>query len=302
MFRSDSNRSNTFLTFLIIALATVSVFGQTSKKPVKKTTRPVPVTSQTPVTEPAPDKTEPSKPPLKKNDRPATQQSGNGDAAAFKPNYFYEFSQPNFIVSKIAIEHDESGNGRIEIMKKDWSEPDSDPIKLSETTLSKIRAAYDALDFLNSSDSYQYEKDYSHLGNNRFRLVRDGKEREVTFNWTENKDAKALMDEYRKLANQFIWIFDMNVARANQPLDAPKQMEAIESYFSRGELSDPAQLIPYLKEVSLDERIPLIARNRATKLIATIEKETKSRKLEKSGLKTGLLAITSHSETISYRT
>lgn len=273
MFLSDSNRSSALLTVLIIALAAVSAFGQTSKRPVKKTTRPVPVTSPSPETEPTPVETGPSKP-VKKNDRPAAAQTGNTDPAAFRPNYFYEFSQPNFIVSKITIEHDESGNGRIEIMKKDWSEPDSDPIKVSESTLAKIRAAYDALDFLNSSASYQYEKDYSHLGNNRFRLVRDGKERETVFNWTENKDAKALMDEYRKLANQYIWIFDMNVARANQPLDAPKQMEAIESYLNRGEFSDPVQLIPYLKEVSLDERIPLIARNRASKLIAKIEKRS----------------------------
>lgn len=256
-----------------IALATMSVVGQTAKKPVKKTTRPVPVTSPAPAAEPTPSKTEPAKTPAKKNDRPAAQQNRNEAAKTLKPNYYYEFTQPEFVVSKITIEHDESGNGRIEIMKKDWSEPDSDPIKVSEAALKRIRAAFEALDFLNSTASYQYEKDYSHLGNNKFRLVRDGKERETVFNWTENKDAKALMDEYRKLANQYIWIFDMNVVRANQPLDAPKQMEAVEGYYRRGELSDPVQMIPYLKELSLDERVPLIARNRASKLIAKIEKQ-----------------------------
>ncbi|MBK7704380.1 MAG: hypothetical protein IPJ30_01065 [Acidobacteria bacterium] len=80
------------------------------------------------------------------------------------------------------------------------------------------------------------------------------------------------MDEYRRIGNQYIWIFDMNVARANQPLDAPKQMDVIDSYIERNEISDAVQLIPYLKEVSLDERIPLIARNHATRLIAQIEK------------------------------
>lgn len=63
----------------------------------------------------------------------------------------------------------------------------------------------------------------------------------------------------------------MNVAQANRPLDARKQMGVVESYFSRGELSDPWQLTPYLKEVPLDERIQLIVRNRAPKPVTKIE-------------------------------
>ena len=65
----------------------------------------------------------------------------------------------------------------------------------------------------------------------------------------------------------------MNVARVNRPLDAPNLVDAVDSYYKRNELSDPVQMIPYLKEVSLDERIPLIARNHATRLIGQIEKE-----------------------------
>ncbi|MBK8809669.1 MAG: hypothetical protein IPN69_02930 [Acidobacteria bacterium] len=254
-------------------LLAVSISGQTTtKRPVKKTPRPTPTVKLPPV-EPTPEVVETAKTPAKKNERPTNQSPETRSKAENPPNYFYEFSQPKFIVSKITIEHDENGVGRISLMKQDWSEPDSDPIRVSEAALARIRGIYESLDFLNSTANYQYEKDYSHLGNHKFRLVRDGKARETTFNWTENKDAKALMDEYRRIGNQYIWIFDMNVARANQPLDAPKQMDVIDSYIERNEISDAVQLIPYLKEVSLDERIPLIARNHATRLIAQIEKD-----------------------------
>jgi hypothetical protein len=259
-----------FVPALALALFALPAFAQTSKKPVKKTPRPVPTAQSTPQPEATP---EPSRTPSKKNDRPVAANSDADRPAAYKPTYFYEFSQPNFIVSKISIEHDDTGAGRISIRKQDWSEPDSDPIRISDAALARIRAAYDALDFLNSGADYQYEKDYPHLGSHTFRLVRNGKEREAVFNWTEVKDAKALMNEYRKVGNQFIWIFDMNVARISQPLDAPKQMDAVDSLFRRGELSDPVQLIPYLKEVSLDERIPLIARNHAARLIERILKD-----------------------------
>ncbi len=253
-----------------VILLTISVFGQTTKKPVRKNPRPTPSVAATPTETPTP---EPTRSSAKKNERPETRNQAKKADDALVFNYRYEFSAPNFVVTKIVIEHDENGNGRFTIMKRDWSDPDSDPMKVSPATMERIKAIFTALNFLDSSENYQYEKDYQHLGNHTFRLERDGKKREVTFNWTENADAKALMDEYRKLGNQANWIFDMNVARVNQPLDAPKLVDVVESYFKRNELSDPVQLIPYLKEISLDERIPLIARNHATRIIGQIEKE-----------------------------
>lgn len=99
--------------------------------------------------------------------------------------------------------------------------------------------------------------------------------RETKFNWTQNQDAKTLADEYRKISNQYIWIFDINLARVNQPLESPKLMDMIDSYIRRNEVSDATQLIPFLKELGNDERIPLIARNHATRLIEKIGKEEK---------------------------
>jgi hypothetical protein len=105
-----------------------------------------------------------------------------------------------------------------------------------------------------------------------FLMKRDGRERTATFNWTDNKDAKNLADEYRRIGQQFVWIFDVNVARENQPLEAPGLIVALDALVRRKEISDPVQMIPLLKELSADERLPLIARNRANKLIERIEK------------------------------
>jgi len=54
-------------------------------------------------------------------------------------------------------------------------------------------------------------------------------------------------------------------------------MDIMDSYIKRNEISDAAQLVPYLKELGDDERIPLIARNHAKRLIKQIEKEKKSK-------------------------
>ncbi|HYJ92753.1 MAG TPA: hypothetical protein VEV84_15690, partial [Pyrinomonadaceae bacterium] len=61
----------------------------------------------------------------------------------------------------------------------------------------------------------------------------------------------------------------------NQPLNAPSLMDELDSYLRRNEISDPKQLLPLLKELSNDERIPLIARNHASKLAEKIDKDKK---------------------------
>jgi hypothetical protein len=191
------------------------------------------------------------------------------------PAYHYEFVRPEFPVSKVVIEHDEKGSGTIAFQKKDFDETVTDPLTVSADALKRINDALIALNFLDSSADYQYEKDYSHLGNITIRIKKEGKERTTKFNWTLNKDAKALMDEYRKLSNQYVWKFDIMVARENQPLDSPRLMDEFDSLFRRNELSDAKQMVPFLAELGNDERIPLIARNHAIKLAKEIEKNKK---------------------------
>ena len=256
----------------------IAVGAQTKRgNPQPKTTVVAPV-------EPVPVETPTVKTSGKKNERPDAQTNSNGktnqttkpnssiEESAAKPVYFYEFSQPAFLISQLNIEFDENGKGRISFMKKNYDERISDPIQLSTATLTRIKDAFDALKFLDSDENYQYEKDYSHLGNLKIKIKKQGREREAKFNYTTNLKAKAVADEFRKIGQQFVWIFDINVARENQPLEAPRLLDALDSLVRRGEVSDAGQMIPFLKELSDDERIPLISRNHATKLIKQIEK------------------------------
>jgi len=175
----------------------------------------------------------------------------------------------------VLIQHDESGKGSISFLKKDFDEAMTDPIQLSEATIDGLRQAFDRLNFLDSTESYQYEKDLANMGSNEITLRLNGRERTVKYNWTENKDAKFLMDEYRRIANEYVWRFDMVVTRENQPLEAPRMIDALDSYLRRGEISDPPHLLPFIKEISEDERLPLIARNHAARLLKQIEKTKK---------------------------
>ncbi len=286
----------TFIFVGLILILSVSVLAQTkkktTKKPVKKTTTPV---AAKPVsTEPIIDVKTPIPP--KKNERPEDQTTvpqtepkkknqADRNATTAKPEkiiypYVYEFSQPNFVVSHIIIEHDENGKGTITFEKKDFGEPLTDPLQLSNVTLEKLKTILQTLNFLDSTENYQSPtRDYGHLGNHTVTLRKNSKERIAKYNWTENKDAKALTDEYRKIGEQFVWYFDISVARENQPLEAPSLVDRLDSLLKRDEISDPPQMLPFLKELSNDERIPLLARNHVIRIVKDIEK--KSQKAQK---------------------
>ena len=279
----NKNTRKLFIGLSLILALTFSATAQAKKKPAKKKPTKKASSSKTLSVEEASALAAPKKNerPEAENPPPATEQTGQTGKTNSRPTnavkennsvYFYEFTQPNFVISKIRIEHDENGKGKIAFLKKDFDEDISDPLQLSPTALERVKAAWNALNFLDSTENYQYEKDYSHLGNMSFTMKKNGKMREAKFNWTDNKGAKNLADEYRKIGQQFIWIFDISVARENQPLEAPRLLDSLDSMIKRNEVSDAAQMIPILKELNDDERIPLIARNHALKLAAQIEK------------------------------
>jgi hypothetical protein len=284
------------IIFLLLGLS-LSVSAQTkSGKTAKKTTKPAstravkktpkkPETVET-IEVDAPQKKnsreeQPETPTVTENKTPQkkNQQLEKPKVSSPKPepkyNYYYQFTQNEFIVRRVVIEHDENGKGKITFEKKEYEEPITDPVELSPATLEKIKALFQALNFVDSSETYQStERDYAHLGTMKIRRkTTDGKERAVEFNWTENKDARALADEYRKIGQQYVWQFEIALSRENQPLEAPGLMDTLEAYLKRNEISDPAQMLPLLKELSNDERIPLMARNKATKIIKQIEKK-----------------------------
>jgi len=187
--------------------------------------------------------------------------------------YSYEFTQPEFFVRHIVVQHDQLGRGKVVFERKGEEAAITEPIELSPVALTRVLGGWTELQFLDSTENYQSEKQFPHLGTMRLKMQRAARERTAEFNWTKNKAASSLTDEYRRIADQAILIFDIAVARESQPLNAPKLMEEFETQLKRNGLSDPLQLVPLLEEISTDEHLPLIARNHALRLLKKINKK-----------------------------
>jgi hypothetical protein len=213
----------------------------------------------------------------KHNARPAESNSAevaskNSRSDTAQATYSYEFSQPEFFIRHIVIEHNEKGAGKITFERKNEEISIVEPLEISPAAWARILSHWQALQFLDSDADYQADKQFPHLGTMRISMTQGTRRRTAEFNWSNNSNASALVNEYRKVADQAIVVFDISVARENQPLNTPKLMEYVESLLKRNWLSDPQQLIPLLKEISIDEHLPLIARNHAGRLLKKLEK------------------------------
>jgi hypothetical protein len=214
----------------------------------------------------------------KRNDRP--QESSSPTPAQRREEkkqpdatkYSYEFAQKEFIVNHVVITHDALGRGNISFERKNETTPIVEPVELSAAALGRIFGLWTALRFLDSEENYQASKDFAHLGTYKLGMDDGKRRRTAEFNWSDNKAAWALADEYRRVSDQAILIFNIKLAREMQPLNAPQLLIEMDSLLKRDGLSDPQQLIPLLNELKTDEHIPLIARNHADRILKKIEK------------------------------
>jgi len=214
----------------------------------------------------------------KRNDRP---QEANKPAAPRREDnkkppdptrYSYEFAKAEFLISHVVIEHDALGRGKITFERRGEDTPIVEPIELSISALGRVLGLWTELHFLDSSENYQSPKNFAHLGTYKLHMDDGQRRRTAEFNWSNNKEAWSLANEYRRVTDQAILIFNLKLAREMQPLNSPQLLNEVETLLTRDGLSDPYQLVPLLTELKTDERIPLIARNHADRILKKIEK------------------------------
>ena len=191
--------------------------------------------------------------------------------AASGAHYRYLFENPRFTTPVQELEFDGSGQGKFRFKRKDADEV-VNKLSLSPEVLSQIQLILEDMNFLASDEDYQHKKDFSHLGNMTIGYSREGKERTVKFNYTENQSMNRLSDIFRNIVTQETRIFELEAVIANDPISAPAQLRMLESELKSKRVADPHRFDPILKNIKLDEGVPLIARNHADRLLQMISK------------------------------
>jgi hypothetical protein len=261
------------LAFAAALVSTGAAF--TTQAQHKATPRPTP----TPAVQQAQPKKVSQRPEDQKGTEevPASVRAGVPAKPKEDPNvghYVYEFKQPDFFVYFIRIEHDDSGRGQIRFERRSDTEQITEPFTLSPAALARVRGHWEALQFLDSQANYQGERTYPSMGQTKLTMRKGGRERTAEFNYSQDKDAQELANEYRKASEQSVLVFELEIARESQPLETPKLIDKLNSLIERDYLSDRQQLVPLIRELTEDERVPLVGRNQAARILKKLEKQT----------------------------
>ncbi len=246
-------------------------------------TQPQPKATPRPTRTPAVQQVEPKKVSQRPEDGkgtedvPASVRAGVPAKPKEDPNaahYVYEFKQPDFFVYFVRIEHDDAGRGQIRFERRSDAEQITEPFELSAAALARVRGHWEALGFLDSQANYQGERTYPSMGQTKLTMRKGGRERTAEFNYSHDKDAQELANEYRKASEQSVLVFELEIARESQPLETPKLINKLDTLIERDYLSDRHQLVPLIRELTEDERVPLVGRNQAARILKKLEKQT----------------------------
>jgi hypothetical protein len=194
-------------------------------------------------------------------------------AAVDGPSINFRFENPMFVVPRIEVTLDESGQGRVVFTRKSLNRPIERAMVVRSEVYDQLRAALDRLDFVHSDEVYQSKSEHPNLGTVTLHVTRAGKSREVHFNYTENHDAETVATLMRGIATREIYAFDLQTAARYFPLDTPDLLKALKDDVARKRVTDPSGLVPLLRDLAGNVGIPLIARNKAAELASAFEKE-----------------------------
>jgi hypothetical protein len=188
-------------------------------------------------------------------------------------SFKFKFENSRFYIPLVEIDIAVDGSGELRFKRGEADEIIERKLKLLPATLARINQLVARTRFLDSSEDYQSEKDFSHLGWVTITARQSERERTVRFNYTKNQDVSEIAEIFRAIATQEIALFDIELAQRYQPLSIPQLLDALESDLRLQRVAEPMKLLVTLRELSGDDTLPLIARNKAKQLAEQIEKK-----------------------------
>ena len=198
------------------------------------------------------------------------QAQSGADAHRTETLYRYFFENERFTTPYQEVLIDGQGKGHYRFKKKDMDELTINFL-VSPQVLMEIRSSLEQLSFLDSEQSYQHRKDFSHLGTITLFYQAGGRRRETRFNYTDNQTVNNLVRIFRGLTVQENRIFEIELVRSTDPISMPAQLRLLEGELKSRNVADPGRFSDILKDLARDESVPLIARNHADRLLRMLE-------------------------------
>lgn len=176
----------------------------------------------------------------------------------------FKSSYPEFVEIRVS----DSGSGTYDIRQLD-EDANPQPMKVDPAIVQKIFDLADKLHDFSGIDLEMHRR-IANLGQKTLRYDRGAESHSVTFNYTLDRSASALLDIFEGLSRQQIDLSDLVRTMRYDRLGVNDVLLQIQKDYDRKLLPEPQQLLASLDQLAADTHFINIARERARNLAARI--------------------------------
>ena len=171
----------------------------------------------------------------------------------------------------LALRVDSDGSGSYEGRRlSDPARPRQ--LKLSQATTQKIFALAAQLDNFRDVD-LDSRKKVANLGLKTLTYERGGQKNQVQFNFTQQKQARDLVDLFEKVAAAEQAVDSLEYAIKYDPLGLPQELLNIQIALSHDDLAEPELMVPSLEQITSNPRFLHVAQARAQDILKSVGRD-----------------------------
>jgi|WetSurMetagenome_2_1015567.scaffolds.fasta_scaffold120947_3 hypothetical protein len=170
------------------------------------------------------------------------------------------------------IDLDDQGSGHFQYKMRS-QEPIEADFKISAQTVDHLYSQFQSIDFFNPSKEFASPRKVADTGLKTLRVETPVSQREVHFNYSDDKIIWQIIDFYENLCQQERSHFELEVALKYDKLGVAKRLEDLENALKSNRLIAPERFLPILEKIYNDPTIMNLARVNARQLMTLIQKK-----------------------------
>ena len=169
------------------------------------------------------------------------------------------------------VELNEKGTGQIQIKMRE-GDPVNLDVVLKLSAIDHLLSLFVQADFFNESKNFVSPRKVADMGMKTVRFESGSRNREVVYNYTEDKALQEISNFFENLCSQERTLFELDLALKYDRLGIPKKLDELELSFSAKRIVAPERFAPILEKIYQDTTLINLARKEAKKLLSRIRK------------------------------
>ena len=186
-------------------------------------------------------------------------------------HFFWKKDSSRGLLESYGVELNGSGHGQVYFTKRNEDEIKL-PITLRASAMQTLRALFEKADFLSESRDFVSQRKVADMGLKTVRFSTGSKQREVAYNYTEDRGLQEITTFFENLCQQERALFEMDLALKYDRLGIPKKLDELDSSLNAKRVVAPERFAPVLEKIYADQTLMNLARKEAKKLLVRIEK------------------------------